>query len=106
HRRRRSAPDQPVGASGLRSATRFAGVWERIAWRLSDNQFAALRLFQRHGAFQRVYGHGGLLVGRRLGGDALQPQAGRRQSSQERPAALGRETDQLVTEARDKRQQQ
>ena len=44
---------------------------------LGDDQFAALRLFQRHGAFERADGHRGLVVGRRLGGDALQPQAGR-----------------------------
>ena len=51
-------------------------------------------------------GDGGLLVGRRLGGDALQPKPGRRQRGQERSAALGGEADQLVTEARDERQQQ
>src|ERR1035441_691044 len=53
-----------------------------------------------------LYSDGGLLIGRRLGGNALQPQAGGREGGQERPAALGREADQLVTDARDEWQQQ
>ena len=66
---------------------------------------AALRLFERHGAFQRADGHRGLVVGRGLGGDALQPQAGRGEGGQERAAALGGEADQLVAQPGDQRQQ-
>jgi hypothetical protein len=65
---------------------------------LGDDELAALGFFERHGAFQRADGDRGLLVGRRLGGDALQPQAGRGEGGQERAAALGREADQLVAE--------
>ena len=39
--------------------------------------------FERHGAFQRVDGDGRLIVGGRLGGDALQPQAGRGDQGQQ-----------------------
>ena len=53
-----------------------------------DDQLAALDFFQRHGAFERVDGHGGLLVGRRLGGDALQPQAGRGEVARNEPRRL------------------
>ncbi len=62
--------------------------------------------FEGHGAFERMDGNGGLLVGRRLGGDALQPEAGRGEGGEEGSAALGGEADQFITEAGDERQQQ
>src|SRR5580700_6983335 len=42
-----------------------------------DYEFAALFGFELHSAFQCTDGHRGLIVGWRLGGDALCPQAGR-----------------------------
>ena len=45
-------------------------------------------LFERHGAFQSADGDRRLVVGRRLGGDALQPQAGRRQVDSTEPRRL------------------
>src|ERR1022692_1759740 len=96
----------------VRSSKRTSICWSlgtncmEVKPSLSDDQFAALGLFKGHGAFERVYGHGGLLVGRRLGGDALEPQAGGGEGGQERSAALGGEADQLVADARDEGQQQ
>src|ERR1022692_2192710 len=95
----------------VRSSKRTSICWSlgtncmEVKPSLSDDQFAALGLFKGHGAFERVYGHGGLLVGRRLGGDALEPQAGGGEGGQERSAALGGEADQLVTDARNEWQQ-
>src|SRR5471030_1727302 len=73
--------------------------------RLSDDQLSSLGLFERHSAFQRADGHFRLVVGRRLGGDALQPQARSRHGSQHGAAPLGCEADQLITHSRDDRQQ-
>ncbi len=99
--RRRSRPDRPSAGSARRSAFRADRASERIAWRVSgDDQFAALRFFQRHGAFERVDGDRRLVVGRRLGGDALQPQAGRGERGQERAAAAWRRSGSVRSSAR------
>src|ERR1039457_1359306 len=72
---------------------------------LCDDQLAALLLLERHGAFERADGNRRLLVGRGFGGDALQPQAGRRHGGQHRAAPLGGKADEFVTDARNQRQQ-
>src|SRR5450432_3972398 len=72
---------------------------------LGDHQLSALGLFKRHSAFKGADGHRRLVVGRRLGGNALQPQSRGRHRSQHRTAPLGREADQFITHARDHRQQ-
>ena len=61
--------------------------------------------FERHGVVQRDDGALGLVVGRRLGGDALQPEAGRGHQGEQRSAMLGGEADDLVRDAGDHRQQ-
>ena len=49
--------------------------------------------------------HSRLVVGRRLGGDALQPEAGRGHQREQRSAMLGGEANDLVRDAGDHRQQ-
>ena len=70
---------------------------------LGNDQFAAVLLFQRHGMIQRDDSAFGLGVGRRLGGDALQPEAGRGHQSEKRSAVLGGESDNLIRNASDQR---
>jgi len=53
-----------------------------------DNQLSALRLFQSHGAFERADGHRRLVVGRRFGGDALEPKAGAASVASSEPRRL------------------
>ena len=55
-----------------------------------DNQFAALRRFERHGAFERGYRHFSLLVGWRLCRDALRPEAGSGQQTPGRSRGVWR----------------
>ena len=57
--------------------------------RSGDDEFAALSLLQLHGAIKGVDRHGSHLVGRRLGGYALQPEAGSGKRRHQAPAAFG-----------------
>ena len=67
---------------------------------LGDHEFAALLSSSAMAPSRALDGYGGLVVGRRLGGDALHPRPGAVSSGQERAAAFGGEADQLVAEAR------
>lgn len=49
---------------------------------LSNHQFAAALRFEGHGFVKSDNGALGLIVGWRLGGDALQPQSGSRDESE------------------------
>src|ERR1035441_5645890 len=72
---------------------------------LRDDQLTALLLFERHGAFERADGDRRLVVGRRFGGDALQPEARSRHGGQHRAAPLGGKADEFVADAGNQRQQ-
>src|SRR6266568_5021717 len=72
---------------------------------LCDDQFAALLFFEGHRAFESADRDGGLIVRRALGGDALEPEAGRGHGGEDRTAAFGGEANQLVADAGDDRQE-
>src|SRR5215469_6192656 len=65
---------------------------------LGDDQLAALRSFEGHGAVERANCHLGLIVGRRLRGNALQPQAGRRYERKNRTGPLSGKTDEFIAQ--------
>jgi O-antigen/teichoic acid export membrane protein len=71
---------------------------------LGDDEFAAVLLFDFERAFQGADGRGGLVVRRRLGSNALQPQSGRHQSGHETGAPFGGEADGLIAQAGDQGQ--
>jgi hypothetical protein len=63
---------------------------------LGNYQLAAVLFFERHGKIQRDDSAFGLIVGRRLSSDALQPEAGRGHQCEQRSAVPGGEADDLI----------
>ena len=63
---------------------------------LGNDQFAAPLFFKGHGMIERSDGALGLIVGRRLGSDPLQPEAGRGHEGEKRSAMLGGEADDFI----------
>src|SRR5713101_7397926 len=63
-------------------------VWRKYSrgGPLGNNEFAAVLFFQCHGTIQRDDGALGLVVRRRLGGDALKPEARRGHEREQRSA--------------------
>src|ERR1017187_2098690 len=66
---------------------------------LGDDELAALGLFEGHGALKGVDGDGRLIVGGRLGGDALEPEAGGGDHGHKRAWVFGGEADDFVAQA-------
>jgi len=64
-----------------------------------------LRGFERHGLVEGADGHFGLRVGRRLGGNTLEPETGLSQGDKEAVAAFGGKADHFVAHAHDQGQQ-
>src|SRR5579864_2752701 len=103
----------PVRSRARRNKLRLYGIvmlWESsekvcAAGPLGNHQLAATFLFQRHGLVKGGDGALGLRVGRRLGGDALQPQAGSGHQREQRSAMPGSEADDLIGNSGDDRQQ-
>src|SRR4051812_42067544 len=72
---------------------------------LSNYQFAAMLLFQRHGMFEGGDRALRLVVRWRLGSDALQPEAGSGHQGEQRSSMFSGKTDDLVRKASDYRKQ-
>src|SRR5260221_13348062 len=71
---------------------------------LGNHEFAAALLFELHGFVQGEDRAFDFAVIRRLGGDPLQPEAGRGHQREEGAAMLGGEADNLVGNASNQRQ--
>src|SRR5260370_35895954 len=72
---------------------------------LSDNQFAALCLFELKCAFESANRDSGLIVGGRFGSYPLQPKAGRSEGGHQPFPAFCGEANQFIAKARNQRQQ-
>src|SRR5437868_14155366 len=77
---------------------------EIAAGALGNYQRAALLFLQRHGLVEGDNGALRLIVGGRLGGDPLQPQAGSSQQREQRTTVTRREANDLIRDSCDYRQ--
>src|SRR5258708_39818231 len=72
---------------------------------LSDNQFAALCLFELKCAFKSANRNSGLIVRRRLGSNPLQPKPGRGEGGHQPLPVFCREANEFIAQHRNQRQQ-